>query len=110
MCFSITAGCESTLHTYPRAPFVSAMNDTRGQMYNAETLELFAVFLRQSTPKGKTKTDVLSADAVSGYVSAIRIYRSREARYEEGAGDVTGLYLRYQGELLGLWDPQCSKS
>ena len=82
------------------------MNDTRGQMYNAETLELFAVFLRQSTPKGKTKTDVLSADAVSGYVSAIRIYRSREARYEEGAGDVTGLYLRYQGELLGLWDPQ----
>ena len=35
------------------------MNDTRGQMYNAETLELFAVFLRQSTPKGKTKQVII---------------------------------------------------
>ena len=26
--------------------------------------------------------------------------------YGGGTGDVTGLYLRYQGELLGLWDPQ----
>ena len=26
--------------------------------------------------------------------------------YGGGAGDVAGLYLRYQGELLGLCDPQ----
>ena len=26
--------------------------------------------------------------------------------YGAGPRDVTGLYLRYQGELLGLWDPQ----
>ena len=26
--------------------------------------------------------------------------------YRGGPGDVTGFYLRYQGELLGLWDPQ----
>ena len=28
------------------------------------------------------------------------------ALYGGCPGDVTGLYLRYQGELLGLWDPQ----
>ena len=28
------------------------------------------------------------------------------ALQEGGAGDVTGLYLLYQGELLVLWDPQ----
>ena len=30
----------------------------------------------------------------------------RGVPYGAGAADVTGLYLRYQGELLGLWDPQ----
>ena len=27
-------------------------------------------------------------------------------RVKGGPGDVTGFYLRCQGELLGLWDPQ----
>ena len=27
-------------------------------------------------------------------------------KYGGGADYVTGLYLWYQGELLGLWDPQ----
>ena len=64
-----------------RVPFVPAADDVRGQMWNAETLELFAEFVRSSAPRGKTRGGSVSADAVSGYVSALRLYRSREARY-----------------------------
>ena len=50
-------------------------------MWNAETLEPFAEFVRSSAPRGKTRGDSVSADAISGYVSAVKLYRSREARY-----------------------------
>tara|TARA_B110001452_G_scaffold26674_1_gene20927 strand:+ start:4643 stop:5719 length:1077 start_codon:yes stop_codon:yes gene_type:complete len=58
-----------------------AADDIRGQMWNAETLELFAEFVRSSAPRGRVRGDSVSADAISGYVSAVRLYRSREARY-----------------------------
>ena len=69
-----------------RVPFVPAADDIRGQMWNAETLELFAEFIRSSAPRGKTRGDSVSADAISGYVSALRLYRSREARYPIAPG------------------------
>ena len=65
-----------------RVPFVPSADDVRGQMYNAETLELFAEFIRTSVPLGRTRGAAVSADAISGYVSAIRMLRSRQARYQ----------------------------
>ena len=55
--------------------------NTLGQMWNQETLEIFAEFIRRSQPRARTKGNSVSADAISGYVSAVRLFRSREARY-----------------------------
>ena len=65
-----------------RAPFVPSADDVRGQMHNAETLELFAEFLRGSQPRGRSRGGVIAADTIGGYVSAIRTLRSRQARYQ----------------------------
>ena len=74
---------EGFLEATQRVPFLPAdgAENTRGQMWNAETLELFAEFVRRSPPRGRTKGSAVSGDAISGYVSAIRLFRSREARY-----------------------------
>ena len=73
----------SFLDATKRVPFLPAdgAENTRGQMWNTETLELFAEFVRRSAPRGRTKGAAVSGDAISGYVSAVRLFRSREARY-----------------------------
>ena len=79
--------------TQGRTPFVPALgaDATRGQMYNAETLELFAEYIRRSAPRGRTKGERVTGDAISGYVSAIRIFRSREAGYAITQPDLSQL-------------------
>lgn len=53
-----------------------------GQVYNRSSLDMFGEFLRSSTPRGRTKSGFLSAEYISGLVGAVRIFRSREARYD----------------------------
>ena len=65
-----------------RPPFVPSADDVRGQMYNAETLELFAEFIRASQPRGRSRGVAIAADSISGYVGSIRTLRSRQARYQ----------------------------
>lgn len=67
-----------------RVPFIPAFGATKmeGQVYNRCTLDAFGEYLRQSTPRGWTARGHLSAQCIDGYVSAIRLFRSREARYE----------------------------
>eukprot|EP00965_Chrysotila_dentata_P026171 867826-Pleurochrysis_carterae.AAC.1 len=70
------------LSTSGRVPFVdpAAAGD---DVYNAETVELFAEFVRQrgSVMPGR-EGEMLRPDTIHDYVSAIRIFRSREARVE----------------------------
>ena len=74
---------EAFLTATGRTPFRPAFGaaNTIGQMWNAESLELFAEFVRRSTPRGRTRGTSVSSNSISGYVSAIRLLRSREARY-----------------------------
>ena len=67
-----------------RVPFVPAFGAEalRGQLHNRLTLDLFAEFMRRSTPMGTTRCERLSSDAITSYVGVIRSLRSREARYE----------------------------
>ena len=51
-------------------------------MYNRATLDAFAEFVRRSPPIGRSRGEHVSADAISSYVSAIHLLRSREARYD----------------------------
>ena len=67
-----------------RSMFVPAFgaNALVGQVWNRTSLDMLGEFLRASTPRGKTKTGQLSGNYVSGIVGALRIFRSREARYD----------------------------
>ena len=67
-----------------RVPFIPAYGTDRvkGQIYNRCTLDAFTEYLRRATPRGKSMRGHLAADTIDGYVSAIRLFRSREARYE----------------------------
>ena len=53
-----------------------------GQVWNATSLNMFKEYMRQSVPRGKTSRGHLAASSVNNYASAIRILRSREARYD----------------------------
>ena len=67
-----------------RTPFVPAFGPDalRGQIYNRCTLDTLKEYIRQSTPMGKTKRGFLAAGTIDGYISAIRNFRCREARYD----------------------------
>ena len=60
----------------------SGAGDVHAAAYNEETLRLFAEFIRRhgSVRRGR-EGEVVSASAISEYVSAIRAFRSREAGY-----------------------------
>ena len=67
-----------------RVPFValSHAGDLGASIYNSETLEMLAEFIRKrgSRQKGRVGT-ALASDTVDGYISTIRTMRSREAHY-----------------------------
>ena len=81
---------EGFLVTSDRIPFVPAFGAEalRGQLHNRLTLDLFAEFMRRSTPMGTTRGDRLSSDAITSYVGVIRSLRSREARYDIAPDEV----------------------
>ena len=83
-------------------PFVpaSGASSLSGAIYNRETLDRFGVFIRKSQPKGRTKSGQVSADAISGYQSAIYQLRCREAGYDI-APPVAN--LRAKGHLHKIW-------
>ena len=66
-----------------------------GQVWNSTSLNMFKEFMRQSIPRGKTKRGFLSASSVNDYAGAIRILRSREARY-----DVAPVDTNMMGRLI----------
>eukprot|EP00965_Chrysotila_dentata_P042744 1419109-Pleurochrysis_carterae.AAC.1 len=62
-----------------RTPFVDP-STASGARYNNETLVLFAEFVRQCGSRQKARTGAtIRADTIGGYVSAIKLLRSREA-------------------------------
>ena len=67
-----------------REPFIPAQGPyaISGALYNRETLNAFGTFVRRSTPKGATKRENVSSDAIAGYQSAIYVLRCREAKYD----------------------------
>ena len=75
---------EDYIRATERVAFVPASGASAlsGALYNRETLDRFGVFIRQAAPKGRTKGERVSADAVAGYQSAIYVLRCREAGYD----------------------------
>ena len=75
---------EDFLSASRRVPFVPAIGPDAavGAMWNRATLLAFGEFIRRSPPRGKSHGDHVRADAIAGYVSAIHLLRSREARYD----------------------------
>eukprot|EP00965_Chrysotila_dentata_P007945 259003-Pleurochrysis_carterae.AAC.1 len=62
-----------------RTPFVDPAEDG-GARYNNETLILFAEFVRQCGSRQRSRAGAtIRADTIGGYVSAVRLLRSREA-------------------------------
>lgn len=75
---------EEYLLATERQPFIPALGSEQlgGTLYNRETLDRFAVYVRGAAPKGRTKNWFVSADCISGYVSAVYVLRCREAGYD----------------------------
>lgn len=68
-----------------------------GKIWNTMTLSLFAAYIRKSTPLGTTKNGKVGSDSIGGYVSAIRLLRSREAGYDIAPDEYTAnLHLVYK--------------
>ena len=67
-----------------RSPFIPLQHagDLKGSVYNSETLEMMAEYIRRrgSRQKGRIGTPILS-DTVDSYISAIRTMRGVEAHY-----------------------------
>ena len=76
---------EAFLAATGRVPFIPAVGPDAlsGQLWNRATLDAFREFVRRSPPLGQAaRGERVSADTISGYVSAIHLLRSREARYD----------------------------
>jgi hypothetical protein len=76
---------EAFLAATRRVPFIPAAgaDALSGQLWNRATLDAFREFIRRSPPLGKAaQAERVKAGSISGYVSAIHLLRSREARYD----------------------------
>eukprot|EP00965_Chrysotila_dentata_P019812 657161-Pleurochrysis_carterae.AAC.1 len=61
-----------------RTPFVDP-SEPEGAHYNNHTLVLFAEFVRQCGSRQRSRAGtVIRADTIAGYVSAVKLLRSRE--------------------------------
>lgn len=81
---SMAAWWEDFLMTTDRVPFVAlaTTGDLAGAIYNAQTLELFAEFIRDRGSRAKGHTgEPLTADYISTLVATARLVRSGEAHY-----------------------------
>ena len=76
---------ERFVHASGRAPlFLPAVGTdaTAGAIWNRTTLDMLGEFIRTAPPMGATKGTCVGADTAQSYVGAIRLLRSREAKYD----------------------------
>jgi len=69
----------------PSSSFVPAIGNSAvsGGLLNRLTLDRFGEFIRRSPPLGRTTDNApCTANVIQGYQSAIKLVRSREARYD----------------------------